>query len=170
MSIFRLLSAILHLGNVIIDENDQDSTSVKDSDRSFATFCSLLKVDEPRMRIWLCHKRINTGVEVVNTTLNLNQVSLSLSLSAQRSSTTRQVSSRPCSRAMPWPNISIRSYSTGSSRKSTSLSNTSDNGNPSSVSWTSTGSKRSRRTVSNSSASTMPTRNYSSSSVNMCSN
>lgn len=74
MSIFRLLSAILHLGNVIINEGEGDSTYVKESDRSFSTFCSLLKLDENRMRTWLCNKRIKTGVEVVNTTLNRDQV------------------------------------------------------------------------------------------------
>lgn len=74
MSIFRLLSAILYLGNVVIDEGEGDTTFVKESDRSFATFCSLLKLDENRMRTWLCNKRIKTGVEVVTTTLNLNQV------------------------------------------------------------------------------------------------
>ncbi|CAF1195423.1 unnamed protein product [Rotaria sp. Silwood1] len=74
MSIFRLLSAILHLGNVIINEGEGETTFVKESDKSFSTFCSLLKLDENRMRTWLCNKRIKTGVEVVNTTLNLNQV------------------------------------------------------------------------------------------------
>jgi myosin-5 len=74
MSIFRLLSGILHLGNVIFDEGENESTFVKQSDKSFSIFCSLLKLDENRMRTWLCHKRIKTGVEVVNTTLNLNQV------------------------------------------------------------------------------------------------
>ncbi|CAF3322996.1 unnamed protein product [Rotaria socialis] len=75
MSIFRLLSSILHLGNVIINESDGEgeTTFVKESDRSFSTFCSLLKLDENRMRTWLCNKRIKTGAEVVNTTLNLNQ-------------------------------------------------------------------------------------------------
>jgi myosin heavy subunit len=74
MSIFRLLSSVLHLGNVVIGEGENDTTFVKPSDKSFSTFCSLLKLDEDRMRTWLCNKRIKTGVEVVNTTLNLNQV------------------------------------------------------------------------------------------------
>jgi len=73
MSIFRLLSSILHLGNVIINEGDEETTFIQESDRSFATFASLLKIDPSRMRTWLCNKRIKTGVEVVNTTLNLNQ-------------------------------------------------------------------------------------------------
>jgi myosin heavy subunit len=62
------------LGNVVINEENGESTFVKPSDKSFSTFCSLLKLDEDRMRTWLCNKRIKTGVEVVNTTLNLNQV------------------------------------------------------------------------------------------------
>ena len=74
ISIFRLLSAILHLGNVVINEGDGETTYVKESDRSFSTFCSLLKLDDNRMRTWLCNKRIKTGVEVVHTTLTLNQV------------------------------------------------------------------------------------------------
>ena len=95
MSIFRLLSAILHLGNVIINEGDEESTFIQESDRSFATFAALLKIDPSRMRTWLCNKRIKTGVEVVNTTLNLNQVGrLSRTLAADRSSFRR------CSLAM----------------------------------------------------------------------
>ena len=74
MSIFRLLSAILYLGNVIFEEGEGESTFIKESDKAFVTFCSLLKIDSNRMRTWLCNKRIKTGVEVVNTTLNLNQV------------------------------------------------------------------------------------------------
>ena len=74
MSIFRLLSAILHLGNVIINEGENESTFIKESDKPFLTFCSLLKLDANRMRTWLCNKRIKTGVEIVNTTLNLSQV------------------------------------------------------------------------------------------------
>jgi len=62
------------LGNVIIDEGENETTFVKESDKSFSTFCSLLKIDANRMRTWLCNKRIKTGAEVVNTTLNLNQV------------------------------------------------------------------------------------------------
>nr|ADD91458.1 myosin V-like protein [Adineta vaga] len=73
LSIFRLLSAILHLGNVIIHEGEGETSYVKESDKSFSIFCSLLKLDENRMRTWLCNKRIKTGVEVVNTTLTLNQ-------------------------------------------------------------------------------------------------
>jgi len=67
------------LGNVVINEENGESTFVKPSDKSFSTFCSLLKLDEDRMRTWLCNKRIKTGVEVVNTTLNLNQVEYYLS-------------------------------------------------------------------------------------------
>ena len=74
MSVFRLLSAILHLGNVIIEEGEFESTFVKESDRSFSIFSSLLQLDQKRMRTWLCHKRIQTGVEVVTTTLNFSQV------------------------------------------------------------------------------------------------
>ena len=80
MSMFRLLSAILHLGNVIIDEGELDSTFINQSDRSFSIFCSLLKIDEHRMRTWLCNKRIKTGVEVVTMTLNLSQVLFFISI------------------------------------------------------------------------------------------
>ncbi|CAF5128164.1 unnamed protein product, partial [Rotaria sp. Silwood1] len=73
MTIFRLLSSILHLGNVIINEGDGELSYVKESDKSFSIFCSLLKLDENRMRTWLCNKRIKTGVAVVNTTSNINQ-------------------------------------------------------------------------------------------------
>ncbi|CAF2700200.1 unnamed protein product [Rotaria sp. Silwood2] len=65
MSIFRLLSAILHLENVVInDEGEHESTFIKESDKSFLIFWSLVKLDENRMRTWLCNKRIKTGVEL----------------------------------------------------------------------------------------------------------
>ncbi|CAF0778200.1 unnamed protein product [Didymodactylos carnosus] len=73
MLIFRVLSAILHLGNVEINEAEKESTYIKDSNKPFSTFCSLLKIDENRMRTWLCSKRLKTGIEVVNTPLNLQQ-------------------------------------------------------------------------------------------------
>ena len=109
MSIFRLLSAILHLGNVIINEGEGESTYVKESDRSFSIFCSLLKLDEGRMRTWLCNKRIKTGVEVVNTTLNLNQVKI-----VRRKNDFHEfLFKRHCLLEMRWRNISIHSYSDG---------------------------------------------------------
>ncbi len=74
MSIFRLLSVILDLGNVVIDQDEHETTFIKESDRSFLIFSTLIKFDENRMRTWLCNKRIWIDVELVNTILYLKQV------------------------------------------------------------------------------------------------
>ncbi len=74
-SIFSLLSAIMHLGNVKIGhERKNESSSVNPNDESTKIVCELLKLDEEHLRHWLCNKRIKTSSEVVNTPLDLNTV------------------------------------------------------------------------------------------------
>jgi hypothetical protein len=46
MSIFGLLSVILDLGNVVIDQDEHETTFIKESDRSFLIFSTLIKFDE----------------------------------------------------------------------------------------------------------------------------
>ncbi|CAF0903155.1 unnamed protein product, partial [Didymodactylos carnosus] len=73
MLLFRLLSAILHLGNVEITEAEREATYIKYPNESFSTFCSLLKIDENRMKTWLCSKKLKAGIEVCIMPLNLQQ-------------------------------------------------------------------------------------------------
>lgn len=49
---------------------------MKLNDPSIQIMCNLLKIDESKMRTWLCNKRIKTVHDVVNTPLPLSQVKL----------------------------------------------------------------------------------------------
>uniref|UniRef100_A0A671WPG4 Methyl-CpG binding domain protein 3b n=1 Tax=Sparus aurata TaxID=8175 RepID=A0A671WPG4_SPAAU len=55
MELFRILAAVLHLGNV----------NIQISDRSLAIFSKLLGVDGPQMAHWLCHRRLAVGGEML---------------------------------------------------------------------------------------------------------
>uniref|UniRef100_A0A665WSK2 Methyl-CpG binding domain protein 3b n=1 Tax=Echeneis naucrates TaxID=173247 RepID=A0A665WSK2_ECHNA len=55
MELFRILSAVLHLGNVNIQADD----------RSLAVFSKLLGVEGPQMAHWLCHRRLAIGGEML---------------------------------------------------------------------------------------------------------
>ncbi len=73
-TIFAMLSAIMHLGNVkIVNERPNESSSVDLNDPSIQIMCNLLSIDESKMRTWLCNKRIKTVTDVVNTPLPLSQ-------------------------------------------------------------------------------------------------
>ena len=74
ITIFSLLAAIMHLGNVKMNhERVNESSSVARDDESIKIMCELLKIDETHMRAWLCNKRIKTVNEIVNTPLPLSQ-------------------------------------------------------------------------------------------------
>lgn len=66
---FKLLAAILHLGNVQIIRGDQkgsggdQSCSIAKDDLHLANFCTLLQVDFDLLRKWLTFRRIVTGRE-----------------------------------------------------------------------------------------------------------
>ncbi|NWU99816.1 MYO5B protein, partial [Upupa epops] len=58
MSIFRIVAAILHLGNLEIRaERDGEACSVARDDEHLPTFCSLLGVEHSQMEHWLCHRK-----------------------------------------------------------------------------------------------------------------
>lgn len=93
MEIFRILAAILHLGNVSIHARGSDRSSVdvrevprflpdwaaasvnegltqafvllQVDDRSLAVFSKLLGVEGPQMAHWLCHRRLAVGGEML---------------------------------------------------------------------------------------------------------
>ncbi|KAM7388416.1 hypothetical protein PAMP_024590 [Pampus punctatissimus] len=55
MELFRILAAVLHLGNVNIQADD----------RSLAVFSKLLGVEVSQMAHWLCHRRLAVGGEML---------------------------------------------------------------------------------------------------------
>uniref|UniRef100_A0A8C4WU36 Myosin VAa n=1 Tax=Eptatretus burgeri TaxID=7764 RepID=A0A8C4WU36_EPTBU len=63
LAIFRVIAAILHLGNVAFQSKDRDSESCFISDRHLAFFCQLLGLEMQEMTRWLCHRKIVTASE-----------------------------------------------------------------------------------------------------------
>uniref|UniRef100_A0A3Q3J0J8 Myosin VC n=1 Tax=Monopterus albus TaxID=43700 RepID=A0A3Q3J0J8_MONAL len=61
--VFKVLAAILHLGNVEIRHSGDDKSSP--SDPHLAVFCELLGVNTERLVRWLCHRRIVLVAETV---------------------------------------------------------------------------------------------------------
>uniref|UniRef100_A0A7N6C0R4 Methyl-CpG binding domain protein 3b n=1 Tax=Anabas testudineus TaxID=64144 RepID=A0A7N6C0R4_ANATE len=67
MELFRILSAILHLGNVNIQASGRmhSSSFFPADDHSLAVFSKLLGVEGPQMAHWLCHRRLAVGGEML---------------------------------------------------------------------------------------------------------
>ncbi|KAK2835694.1 hypothetical protein Q5P01_016178 [Channa striata] len=67
MELFRILSAVLHLGNINIQTSGRSSErSYIDADDHFlAIFSKLLGVEGPQMAHWLCHRRLAVGGEML---------------------------------------------------------------------------------------------------------
>lgn len=63
--VFKILAAILHLGNVEIKNVGDDKSSVPLSDPHLAVFCELLGVSAEGLVRWLCHRRIVLVAETV---------------------------------------------------------------------------------------------------------
>ncbi|XP_051979508.1 unconventional myosin-Vb [Xyrauchen texanus] len=67
MEIFRILAAILHLGNVNIQASGRggDRSYIDANDCSLAIFAKLLGVEGAQMAQWLCHRRLAVGGEML---------------------------------------------------------------------------------------------------------
>ncbi|XP_077082574.1 unconventional myosin-Va [Siphateles boraxobius] len=67
MEIFRILAAILHLGNVNIQASGRggDRSYINADDRSLSVFAKLLGVEGAQMAQWLCHRRLAVGGEML---------------------------------------------------------------------------------------------------------
>ncbi|XP_041862212.1 unconventional myosin-Vb [Melanotaenia boesemani] len=67
MELFRILSAVLHLGNVDIQASGRssDRSYIDAEDRSLAVFSKLLGVEGSQMAHWLCHRRLAVGGEML---------------------------------------------------------------------------------------------------------
>nr|XP_057930064.1 unconventional myosin-Vb isoform X2 [Doryrhamphus excisus] len=67
MELFRILAAVLHLGNVNIQASGRSSerSYIDAEDISLAIFSKLLGVEAAVMAHWLCHRRLILGGEMV---------------------------------------------------------------------------------------------------------
>ncbi|XP_077354628.1 unconventional myosin-Vb isoform X2 [Festucalex cinctus] len=63
-AIFKVLAAILHLGNVEINaERDGESCHISSADAHLSHFCRLLGLEAGQMEHWLCHRKLATATE-----------------------------------------------------------------------------------------------------------
>ncbi|MGH0143615.1 UNVERIFIED_CONTAM: hypothetical protein FKN15_003689 [Acipenser sinensis] len=65
MDVFKVLAAVLHLGNVEIKGIGDDRSSVNQSDKHLAVFCGLLNISPDGVSRWLCNRKIITVSETV---------------------------------------------------------------------------------------------------------
>ncbi|ETE68357.1 Myosin-Va [Ophiophagus hannah] len=65
MDVFKILSAILHLGNVQINPVGDEKSCVNVDDKHLNIFCELLGVESDKIAQWLCHRKIITTSETV---------------------------------------------------------------------------------------------------------
>ncbi|XP_048337945.1 unconventional myosin-Vc-like [Sphaerodactylus townsendi] len=65
MDVFRILAAILHLGNVQITAVSDERSSVSLDDKHLNIFCELLDLESDKIAQWLCHRKIITTSETV---------------------------------------------------------------------------------------------------------
>ncbi|XP_060797434.1 unconventional myosin-Va [Neoarius graeffei] len=67
MEFFRILAAVLHLGNVNIQASGRggERSYVNADDKSLVIFSKLLGVEGPQMAHWLCHQRLAVGGELL---------------------------------------------------------------------------------------------------------
>ncbi|XP_060611551.2 unconventional myosin-Vc [Anolis sagrei] len=65
MDVFKILAAILHLGNVEIIAVGDERSSVSQDDKHLKIFCELLDLESNEMARWLCHRKIITSSETV---------------------------------------------------------------------------------------------------------
>ncbi|KAJ8417122.1 hypothetical protein AAFF_G00283490 [Aldrovandia affinis] len=69
MGLFRVLAAILHLGNVDVKDRDSDSSSIPANNKHLTIFCDLMGVTYQDMSHWLCHKKLKTASETYIKTI-----------------------------------------------------------------------------------------------------
>ncbi|XP_006898298.1 PREDICTED: unconventional myosin-Vc [Elephantulus edwardii] len=65
MDIFKVLAAILHLGNVQITAVGHERSSVDEADSHLKVFCELLDLAVGQVSQWLCNRKIITTSETV---------------------------------------------------------------------------------------------------------
>ncbi|XP_036699315.1 unconventional myosin-Vc isoform X2 [Balaenoptera musculus] len=65
MDVFKILAAILHLGNVQIIAVGNERSAVSEHDSHLEVFCELLGLESGRVAQWLCNRKIITNSETV---------------------------------------------------------------------------------------------------------
>ena len=68
--IFRLLAAILHIGNIVIKQSGSDQSSIAENDVALITASRLLGAPASNFRKWLTKKQITMRTEKIVTNLN----------------------------------------------------------------------------------------------------
>ncbi|XP_067654116.1 unconventional myosin-Va-like isoform X2 [Haliotis asinina] len=75
MMIFRIMSSVLHFGNVVIREKEGESCEIPKQDEHLTVMCQLLGIEESQMRMWLCNRSIQTVNETLTKPLTESQAS-----------------------------------------------------------------------------------------------
>ncbi|KAJ8792800.1 hypothetical protein J1605_003985 [Eschrichtius robustus] len=65
MDVFKILAAILHLGNVQIIAVGNERSAVSEDNSHLEVFCELLGLESGRVAQWLCNRKIITNSETV---------------------------------------------------------------------------------------------------------
>lgn len=65
MDVFKILAAILHLGNVQITALGSERSTLSEADNHLQVFCELLGLESGKVAQWLCHRKIVTTSETV---------------------------------------------------------------------------------------------------------
>uniref|UniRef100_A0A8C4LU83 Unconventional myosin-Va n=1 Tax=Equus asinus TaxID=9793 RepID=A0A8C4LU83_EQUAS len=65
MDVFKILAAILHLGNVQITAVGNERSFVDEDDSHLKVFCELLGLESSKVAQWLCNRKIVTTSETV---------------------------------------------------------------------------------------------------------
>lgn len=73
MEIFRILSGILHIGNIMFQEGDHENCIIPKTDKHLPLMAEMLGVDMEQMRHWLCQRKIVTANEVLTKPLTISQ-------------------------------------------------------------------------------------------------
>ncbi|XP_062984324.1 unconventional myosin-Vb isoform X2 [Elgaria multicarinata webbii] len=75
MMIFKILAAILHLGNMDLEsERDGETCNISKEDEHLHNFCRLLGVEHSQMEHWLSHRKLVTTSETFIKTMSRSQV------------------------------------------------------------------------------------------------
>ncbi|XP_070177929.1 unconventional myosin-Va-like [Littorina saxatilis] len=75
MMILQIFSAVLHFGNVHINEKDGETCEIPAKEPSLSVVCKLLGIEEPGLRMWLCNRKIQTVGETLTKPLTESQAS-----------------------------------------------------------------------------------------------
>ncbi|XP_045101361.1 unconventional myosin-Va-like isoform X4 [Portunus trituberculatus] len=74
---FRILAGILHLGNIVIQDNGGDASTIDKGDESLAIVAELLGISASELKMWLCHRKITSGREVFTKPVTLSEATFS---------------------------------------------------------------------------------------------